>query len=663
MDLSTLNEAQRAAATAGPGAHRVIAGAGTGKTRALVYRVAHLIEQGVAPENIVLLTFTRRAAREMLHRASQEVGARAHGVRGGTFHSFAHRTLRRHAEAIGRTPQFTVLDSGDAEELVGLARGDLGLGGRGNRRFPQASVLAAIFSRATNTGRSLADTLEAFYPRHVDDLADIARVRAAYEERKAASDALDFDDLLVHLARLLAKNERARRDIAGACHHVLVDEYQDVNKLQARIACMLAVVHGNILVVGDEAQSIYAFRGASVENILDFPKLFPAAETTLLTDNYRSTDSVVTLANGVLQSARTGIKKTLVSQVGSGPRPRLVEVEDEQQQADTVVTEVLDLRENNVPLVQQAVLARSTYQLTALELALTRANIPYRKHGGLRLSEAAHVKDTLAILRVSVNPRDTLAWLRVLPWCENIGRTTAQKLAEARGAGETRPLRSLVRRAAPELDVVEQLIAEVATHTQHPGAALATAIDGLRPFFHRRYDDADERIRELESLLSLTDRFEDVPRLVAELSLEPPQRGEAVAADDEDEQLTLSTIHSAKGLEWNAVFVVGLGDGAFPSGYSLDDPEAMEEERRLLYVAVTRARRHLTLLQPRFASRRSGPVFTPSCRLLEDIPDLWTRIARAWPAARNGPSTEPTATAAPEVNDRLARFADYFGDD
>ena len=660
MDLSALNPAQRAAVTAANGAHRVIAGAGTGKTRTLVHRVAWLLDQGVPPAAVVLLTFTRRAAREMLQRASRQVGARAHGVRGGTFHSFAHRTLRKHAERIGRTPQFTVLDRGDAEELVGLVRSRLGMGGRGRRRFPQARALLTMFSSAVNTGRSLEEVVATHYPRFRRDLDDIEAVRLAYDALKERQDALDFDDLLVFLGRLLARDPIARKEIAGSCQHVLVDEYQDVNRLQARIACLLSVVHGNVMVVGDEAQSIYAFRGASVDHILDFDTLFPACTTTILTENYRSTEPVLGLANGVLQSFTRGFDKQLDSRVGDGPMPTLVAVEDVDKQADYVVERVLSLREDGVELTQQAVLARSGMQLHAVELALGRANIPFRKYGGLRLTEAAHVKDVLALLRVATNPRDTMAWLRVLPWCENVGKTTAQRIADARGKGDTSPLSSMTRRKAPELDQLEALLGELTPLVRDPGAALAAAIDGLRPFLIRNYDDPDDRLRELESLLSLSDRFDDVPRMVSELALDPPRRAEAEKVEDE-ELLTLSTVHSAKGLEWRSVILIGLGDGAFPSGFALDDPDAIEEERRLLYVAVTRAKRHLALVQPRFLSRRGGPVFSPGCTLLDDIRDLWDRVQAGW-ADQSNDEDDLSAGVSADVEDRLARFADYFGD-
>jgi len=661
MDLSKLNTAQRASVTAGDGAHRVIAGAGTGKTRTLVHRVAWLIEQGVPPESIVLLTFTRRAAREMLQRASRQVGARAHGVRGGTFHGFAHRTLRRHAEQVDRTPQFTVLDQGDAEELVGMARTALGLGGRGRRRFPRAKALLGMFSKATNLGISLEEAVSRHNPRFERDIPDIVRVRTAYEARKASQDALDFDDLLIFLGRLLARHPVARKEIAGRCRHVLVDEYQDVNRLQARIACLLSVVHGNLMVVGDEAQSIYAFRGASVDHILDFSKLFPEAPTTVLTDNYRSTTQVLDLANGVLDSMHTGIEKALVSCVGDGPKPRLIGVEDDDRQADHVVSRVLELREDGVGLDEQAVLARSGHQLVALELALSRANIPYRKYGGLRITEAAHVKDLLALLRAAINPADALAWMRILPFCENVGRTTAQRIAEARASGDRTPLSTMTRRKAPELDQLEALLAELSTLVKDAAQAFLAALDGMRPWLQRRYDDASDRERELESLLTLVDRYDDVPALISELALDPPQRAEAVKTEDE-ELLTLSTVHSAKGLEWRAVYVLGLADGAFPSGFSIDDPAQMEEERRLLYVAVTRAKRHLDLLQPRFVSRRGGPVFAPSCTLLDDIPGLWERVETGAGAAPADVEDDDVGGIAPDVEDRLARFADYFGD-
>jgi DNA helicase-2/ATP-dependent DNA helicase PcrA len=422
------------------------------------------------------------------------------------------------------------------------------------------------------------------------------------------------------------------------------------------------VVHGNLMVVGDEAQSIYAFRGASVDNILDFDQIFPAATTTILTENYRSTAPVLALANGVLASFREGIEKQLESRVGDGPVPLLVAVEDTDRQADYVVERALTLREDGVPLTAQAILARSGMQLHAIELALSRANIPYRKFGGLRLSEAAHVKDVLALLRVAVNPRDTLAWLRVLPWCENVGKTTAQRIADARFKGDTSPLSSMTRRRAPELDQIDALVGELAGMIRDPGAAFATAIDGLRPFLVRNYDDPDDRMRELESVLALSDRFDDVPRLVSELTLEPPLRSEATKSEDE-ELLTLSTIHSAKGLEWRSVVIVGLGDGGFPSGFALEDPAAIEEERRLLYVAVTRAKRHLVLMQPRFLSRRGGPVFSPGCQLLDDVPDLWSRVQPGWAGQRDDPTDDGELVGvSAEVEDRLARLADYFGD-
>jgi len=660
MDLSKLNTAQRASVTAGDGAHRVIAGAGTGKTRTLVHRVAWLIEQGVPPESVVLLTFTRRAAREMLQRASRQVGARAHGVRGGTFHGFAHRTLRRHAEQVGRTPQFTVLDQSDAEELVGMARTALGLGGRGRRRFPRSKALLNMFGRATNLGMSLDEAVVSFNPRFERDIADIVRVRTAYETRKASQDALDFDDLLIYLGRLLAKHPPARKEISGRCRHVLVDEYQDVNRLQARIACLLSVVHGNLMVVGDEAQSIYAFRGASVDHILDFATLFPTAPTTVLTHNYRSTTPVLELANGVLDSMHSSIDKELVSCVGDGPMPRLIKVEDDERQADHVVCRVLALREEGVGLDEQAVLARSGHQLVSLELALARANIPYRKYGGLRITEAAHVKDVLALLRAAINPADVLAWMRILPFCENVGRTTAQRIAEARAKGDRSPLSAMTRRKAPELDQLETLLSELSTLIKDAQQAFLAAVEGIRPWLDRRYDDAADRALELESLLSLVDRYSDVPALISELALDPPQRAEAVQTED-DELLTLSTVHSAKGLEWRAVYVLGLADGAFPSGFSIDDPEAMEEERRLLYVAVTRAKRHLDMMQPRFVSRRSGPVFAPSCSLLDDIPGLWDRVVSGAGASAEDDEEADEGIAA-DVEDRLARFADYFGD-
>ncbi len=654
MKLEGLNPEQREAVTAPGGFHLVIAGAGTGKTRTLVHRVAWLVDQGHDPSGIVLLTFTRRAAAEMLQRASQLVGPQARRVRGGTFHAFAARTLRAHATLVGRTPDFTVLDRQDAEALVALVREELGLAGK-KRRFPNKSTLLRVISRVANTGDDLDDAVDLVAPRYIDDVDDIRRVADAYAARKQRGDMVDFDDLLLLLRQLLKDHPAARRDIAGRCRHVLVDEYQDTNRVQGHLAALLATSHGNLMVVGDEAQSIYGFRGATVANILDFARVFPDVQKTVLEANYRSSQAVLDLANAVLASTRDGFDKRLRAASAQGPRPRLVDVGDEAEEADFIVDNVLALREQGVPLAQQAVLFRSGFQSISLEGALTRANIPFRKFGGLRFTEAAHVKDAVALLRVVANPRDEIAWQRVLAIIRGIGDKTASRI-----------VRQILSVDPPQLDPEpwakkafgDDLAALAETVAQARQAPLARqldlAVEAIAASLEARFDDAWKRERDLEALPLLARRHDSLDSFLSDLALDPPEATEAEPDEVEDEWLTLSTIHSAKGLEWSAVFLLQLADGRFPSGFALGDPDAMEEERRLLYVAVTRAKRDLFLLEPRFVQRRGGFGLGPGCSLLDDLdglhgpPPLVERVSPDPAAAEEAAALEAGA------EDRLA---------
>ena len=631
LDLSGLNAPQRAAVTAPPGFHLVIAGAGTGKTRTLVHRVAWLIDQGADPGTIALLTFTRRAAQQMLQRAAQLVGPGAHRAQGGTFHAFANRVLRAHAEQVGRRPDFTVLDRADAENLVGLVRTELGLSG-GRRRFPNKATLRKVLSRVANTGESMEAATGRLASRFLDDIDDIARVGAAYTERKARRNLVDYDDLLVLLRDLLHGQPAARREIAGRCHHVLVDEYQDTNRVQGHIAALLATEHGDLMVVGDEAQSIYAFRGATVDNILAFPTRFQGARLTVLEDNYRSTQPVLDLANGVLDSFNGGYPKALRGQSPDGPRPRLVQLSDEEGEADFIVDRVLDLREEGTPLHEQAVLIRSARHSAVLETALSVANVPFRKFGGLRFVEAAHVKDVLALLRVVANPTDELAWMRVLPWLPGVGTKTAHTLVQAVLAAHPPMLDPTPWADKAFGDDLALLASAISGLSVRPlQDQVEGAIDYVSLGLDARYDDAGRRVRDLDAIALLAARHDSLDAFLAEAALDPPESSEALSDEDEDEWLTVSTVHSAKGLEWDAVYVMRLADGSFPSSFSLDDPDDMEEERRLLYVAITRARRELFLLEPTLLSGRGTWAFGPGCTLLDDVPELDARVQRINP--------------------------------
>lgn len=660
MDLDSLNPGQRAAVTAPDGVQLVVAGAGTGKTRTLVHRVSWLLEQRKArPHEVVLLTFTRRAAKEMLERASALAGPEAYAVRGGTFHSFAVRALRRHAKLLGYTSDFTILDRGDAESLVGLVRSELGLGGRG-QRFPKRTTVLKVLSKQVNTGRDVADLLDSDYPHYFDHAEDIERIGERFRARKRQQNVMDFDDLLVRLGQLLAEHPRARERLAGDARYILVDEYQDTNHIQAMIAHGLHLTHGNLMVVGDEAQSIYGFRGADVRNILHFQEQFPNASVLRLEQNYRSTQPILDLANGVLSSAREGYDKTLFTEVSGGDLPLRVSVSDETDQADCIVERVLDARENGTPLREQAVLFRSGFHANLVELALRRADIPFKKFGGLQFVEAAHVKDVFALLRLVANPRDGLAWFRVIQWFEGVGAKTAEKVVvqvEADGVFDPAPFRK--RKYGGAFAYLAGVLEDASELTGDLTALVDHLLEFYKPILPTLHEDANRRQRDLDTISLLAERYDELEEFLADVSLDPPSSADIRAPGKEDEFLTLSTIHSAKGLEWGCVYLIQLGDGHFPSGQSLDDDDAMEEERRLLYVAVTRAKHQLELIEPRRRMGRWMGSNPDGCTLLAEIPDVYDYVQdRRWvPGAL--PGSKP-AEKHPDIAASEARLADFL---
>lgn len=667
---AALNPAQTRAATAGDGMHLVVAGAGTGKTRTLVYRVAHLVRQGTPPEALLLLTFTRRAAEEMLRRAAALSGEGCGRVAGGTFHSFANSVLRRHARRLGYSEGFTILDKGDAADVVGMVRTEGGYT-RTGRRFPRKDTLANLFSKQVNTGRSLDKLIAEEIPQFAADRDAIAALMARYSERKKAQNVLDYDDLLVGLRDLLAGHDAVRGELAKRFRHVLVDEYQDTNRLQAHITALLGAACGNLMVVGDEAQSIYGFRGADFRNIVDFPKLFPAAAVTKLERNYRSTQPILDLANAVLERARESFDKRLVADAtAEAERPRLVRAEDEHAQARYVAERILALREQGTPLAQIAVLARAGWHMSVLELALAERNIPFRKFGGLQFLEAAHVKDVLALLRLGSNPRDATAWFRVLQLAEGVGPATAQRLAAAvvDAGGDLGPLASQGVRAQRYGKVVGRLARAVRrlgeTDLGLP-ARLEHALDVYRKLMPSRYDDAAARARDLEALPVIAARFDSLEAFLGALAIEPPQNLVDTADDADDEVLTLSTVHSAKGLEWHTVFILDLVAGHFPNRAAQGEDD-YEEERRLLYVAVTRARRNLYLMRPETLAQRGGwghrlVAISP---LLADL-DLAALVDEEVyrPPDEQVPGEADASDAGDAADDEaLRRIQSYFGD-
>jgi DNA helicase II / ATP-dependent DNA helicase PcrA len=644
-----LNEEQYRVALAPPGAALVVAGAGSGKTRVITYRVAYLIEQGVAPARILLATFTNRAAREMLRRVEMLTGGgRNLRVWGGTFHRIANLILRRHAESIGYTANYTILDSEDAKDLVAACIDLAGIDTRA-RRFPKSEVLQDIISFANNTDRPLDDVIVQRYP-HFEPLTEsIKRIDSVYMERKRETNVMDYDDLLLNWKRLLMEKSAIANLYAEQFQHILVDEYQDTNKLQAEIVDLLAVRHRNVMVVGDDAQSIFAWRGAEFTNIYEFPKRYPEAQQFRLETNYRSTPEILGLANVSIASNRKQFPKTLrAARESKGMMPALLPCRDADQQAAFIAARCLELRDEGIALEDMAVLYRSHYHSLELQLELTRRGIPYRIRSGVRFFEQAHIKDVVAYLRVITNPRDELAWKRVLRLIPQIGPATANRIWEQLAYAPD-PL-ALVRRedfqAAPRtrgsgwsefLALVEALVND--ENRQHPARQIELILArGYEAYLAHTYENAEARLEDLRQLARYSARFASTEEFLGELALlaterygapQPVTGEDVVMGSEEDELLTLTSVHQAKGLEWRAVFIIWAADGKFPSPRSLRDAEGEEEERRLWYVALTRAAEQLYITYPLMVTdyNRQTVLQKPS-RFVTEVPpelyDIWT---------------------------------------
>jgi DNA helicase-2/ATP-dependent DNA helicase PcrA len=642
-----LNAAQFEAVKHREGPALVIAGAGTGKTRTLTYRVARLVEQGVDPKSILLLTFTRRAAQEMLRRASALLHDRAaEEVSGGTFHSFANSTLRKYASVLGYTNDFTILDQGDSHDVINLLRTQMGLA-TSRRRFPKKTTLGAMISLAVNRLVSIEEVIAEDFPYFVEDLEDILRLTHAYHAYKRKANAMDYDDLLTNLVLLLETNAEARRSVAKKYRYIMVDEYQDVNRLQARIVSLLSgddPSKANVMVVGDDAQSIYRFRGAEVENIFDFPNQYPGAAIIPLEENYRSTQPVLTLTNHIISMASRRYEKTLFSRTERGEIPQIVCAENEAQQSLYVVEKILEYREQGANLNDIAVLFRSGYMSFDLELELQRANIPFQKFGGMKFIETAHVKDITAMLRVIQNPKDVVSWYRILLLQDGIGPKTAEKivqdLAEDRISvkkfsdavleGTTPAPHAFSKYPANIVDLFSKL-KYVANDRLTPPEKVEHLIEYYKPILRRKYDDYQKREKDIETFQLITERYRSLNSLLSDLSLDPPTESmtELNPGTNDKELLTLSTIHSAKGLEWNAVIITNCLDGRFPSVQSARDADSLEEERRLMYVAATRAKEHLIITYPtNLYDRESGIVLSKPSRFIDGLVDH--QLAEGW---------------------------------
>lgn len=632
---AALNPQQLAAVTAADGPSLVIAGAGSGKTRTLIYRVAYLIDKGVDPTSILLLTFTRKAAQEMLQRAGLLIGARSERVAGGTFHSVANMLLRRYGQPIGLEPGFTILDRGDAEDLIALMRNQLGLNEK-DKRFPRKGTIAEIFSKCENTLASLEDVLLGEFAHFAEHLNDLDKLKNAYVAAKRQKQLLDYDDLLAKLRELLGAHEPTRQAISQNFRYILVDEYQDTNRLQADLVRQLAATHENVMAVGDDAQSIYAFRGATFRNIMDFPTLFPGTKVYKLEENYRSTQPILNLANEIIQGATEKYAKHLFTRKLDGPLPALVQAAGENAQSRFIAQRILELREEGVPLDEIAVLFRSSFHSFDLEIELSRRNLPFVKRGGFKFIETSHVKDLLAHLRVIENPLDAVSWNRLLMLVEGVGPKKAQDLIASfvRSEQPLAVLREVSGRSSRPLKDLAIMLEEAARSTSlTPAEQVNEVYRYYLPILKEHYDDYPKRMRDLEHLYTIAERYAGLSDFLADLALEPPDASVAdvEAGDRDDERLVLSTIHSAKGLEWQCVFVIWAVDGRFPSAYSFASDEELEEERRLFYVAVTRAKKHLHLTYPiNVYDKATGAVLSKPSRFLDAVPssmlDTWALI-------------------------------------
>lgn len=630
-----LNEGQFRVATAKPQAALVVAGAGTGKTRAITYRVAYLIEQGVSPQRILLATFTNRAAREMLRRVETLTGSQnVHRVWGGTFHRIANMILRRHAVSIGFDQNYSILDSEDARDLINLCVEDAVIDTKA-KRFPKAEVIQNIISYANNTDLPIENVIIGKYPYFEMLTQQIERVDTIFQIRKRERNVMDYDDLLLNWKRLLIEKPEIANVYAEQFQHILVDEYQDTNRLQAEIIDLLATKHRNVMVVGDDAQSIFAWRGAEFTNIYEFPKRYPEAELYKLETNYRSTPEILGLANTSIACNRRQFPKMLTPVKRSRDfKPALVPCSDVEQQSVFIASRILELRDDGTSLEDIGVLYRSHYHSIELQLELSRRNIPYRVQSGVRFFEQAHIKDVISYLRIVVNPRDELSWKRVLKMIPGVGNKTANMVYEQMVATEADPNTRLlteadsseteasttfvvgVLRSIPKLkdkstwksfvELLEILVQQ--ENRNNPTKQIELILtSGYESYLQENYENAEARLEDIKGLAAFASRYKSTEEFLSELALLSTERfaepqalvgEEVIEGGGEDELLTLTSVHQAKGLEWKAVFIIWAAEGKFPSPRSLKEIDSEEEERRLWYVALTRAKDELYFTYP-----------------------------------------------------------------
>jgi DNA helicase-2/ATP-dependent DNA helicase PcrA len=623
-----LNASQYEAITSTEGPLLVIAGAGSGKTRTLTYRVARLVEAGVPPSSILLLTFTRKAAQQMLERATELLDSRCGKVAGGTFHSFGNSILRKYASHMGLDPGFAIMDRVDAEAAISILRKEIDAGSK-HRSFPRKHTLANIFSRAVNKMTTIEDVVYDDYSHLSSDMEAISQLFQGYQRHKREHQLLDFDDLLVFLQQLLKSHPDIRERISSSFKYIMVDEYQDTNKIQAEILYLLTGAHQNIMVVGDDSQSIYAFRGANFRNIMEFPKMFPDTRIITLEENYRSVQPILNLTNVIIDQATEKYSKTLFTQKSGGSAPVLVSARDENSQSLFIVRTIRELTDQGVALNQIAVLFRAGFHSFDLEIELNREQMPFIKVGGFRFVESAHIKDVLAHLRVISNPHDRISWYRILLLVNKIGPTTAQKVFEAiknEGSGYTGLLTVKPTTGALKgLKRLKELFSDIDSYPMSVAKMGEAVIRYYLPILKERHDDHPKREKDLEQLLAIMERYGNLEKFLTDMALEPPNTsvGDTFATETAPtDRLVLSTVHSAKGLEWHTVFIIWALDGRFPSAQSIYKEEDLEEELRLMYVAATRAREKLYFTYPgQIYDRSVGVMLNRPSRFIDMMPE------------------------------------------
>lgn len=626
-----LNQAQLEAVLHKDGPLLIIAGAGSGKTRTLTYKVARLIEDGVSPENILLLTFTRRAAREMISRAENILGAGLGKITGGTFHSFANMILRRYARFADLKNNFTVIDRSDAEDVVNHIRGKII--DKKEKRFPKKSTILDIYSKTINKDIPLDVIVKKEYKQFEHCTEKLIEIANAYNNYKKERSMLDYDDLLLYLKALLMSNEEVRKQISLKYKYVLIDEYQDTNSIQAQIVRLIASEHNNVTAVGDDSQSIYSFRGANFKNILEFPNLYEGCKIVTLEQNYRSSQNILDFANKILEQAKEKYSKELFSTIQSSEKPAIICCENTHAEGEFVVQRILEFcNEDGLSLDDIAVLSRSASLMFDVETQLVKQKIPYRKIGGLKFTETAHVKDITAYLRIILNPYDEISLNRILLLQKGIGVSTINKLLPVltiQGSKATADMLPVKPSQRADLGNLLTLLSEARNQIADPKVVTEKVLAYYEPILMEHYDDASKRLKDFDHILYLSSKYLNLEDFLSDMALEPPDS--SITDTEEgavmDECLTLSTIHGAKGTEYKAVFVIGAVDGRFPSMYSFNSPEELDEELRLFYVAVTRAKTYLYVSYPiDMFDRATGMVLSKPSRFTENIsPEILER--------------------------------------